>query len=233
MKFLIIILAIAFISYIYYLLQIKPKNQQKQEDLKQWKDVKYASDRINKDTDAENTKKASDKLGESINTTGTLTFNSKKSYGPKIDPIIEEGNRALSEMGRLHNSIADESVKEKITEIIHITYSIMQDAVDDPDDIPQIKKFFKYYLPTTIKLLNAYDRMDSKEFQGDNITNSKENINEMLDVAIKAYKKRLDSLFENQALDIETDIDVMNQMLQREGLADNKDFNMKDGTING
>ena len=46
----------------------------------------------------------------------------------------------------------------------------------------------------------------------------------MLDVAIAAYKKRLDSLFENQALDIETDIDVMNQMLAREGLAGGDDF---------
>ena len=49
----------------------------------------------------------------------------------------------------------------------------------------------------------------------------------MLDVAIDAYKKRLDSLFENQALDIETDIDVMNQMLAREGLAGGDDFHVK------
>ena len=49
-------------------------------------------------------------------------------------------------------------------------------------------------------------------------------INEMLDAAIVAYKKRLDSLFENQALDIETEIDVMNQMLAREGLTEQKDF---------
>ena len=51
-------------------------------------------------------------------------------------------------------------------------------------------------------------------------------INEMLDQAIEAYKKRLDSLFENQALDIETDIEVMNQMLAREGLSGGKDFDI-------
>ena len=48
----------------------------------------------------------------------------------------------------------------------------------------------------------------------------------MLDQAIVAYKKRLDSLFENQALDIETDIEVMNQMLAREGLTGGKDFEL-------
>ena len=148
----------------------------------------------------------------------------KKSYGPEIDPIIEEGNKALSEMGRLYMSIKDDEVKRKINEIMRITDKIVQDAIEDPDDIPQIKKFMNYYLPTTIKLLNAYDRMSTQGIEGENLDKSMNSINEMLDTAIAAYKKRLDSLFENQALDIETDIEVMNAMLAREGLAGGKDF---------
>ena len=65
----------------------------------------------------------------------------KKSYGPEIDPILEEGNRALSEMGRLYMSIKDVEVRQKINEIMRITDKITQDAIDDPSDIPQIKKF--------------------------------------------------------------------------------------------
>ena len=150
----------------------------------------------------------------------------KKSYGPEIDPIIEEGNRALSEMGRLYMSIKDPEIRKKINEIMRITDKIAQDAIDDPKDIPQIKKFMNYYLPTTIKLLNAYDRMSSLGIEGENLDKSMKNINEMLDAAIVAYKKRLDSLFANQALDIETDIEVMNTMLAREGLTGEGDFNL-------
>ena len=150
----------------------------------------------------------------------------KKSYGPEIDPIIQEGNRALSEMGRLYMTIKDPEVRQKINEIMRITDKITQDAIADPSDIPQIRKFMNYYLPTTIKLLNAYDRMSSAGVEGENIDKSMKNINDMLDAAIEAYKKRLDSLFENQALDIETDIEVMNTMLAREGLAGNKDFDI-------
>lgn len=146
----------------------------------------------------------------------------KKSYGPKVDAVLEEGNRALSAMRQLYVSIKDEAVRGKIDEIMSITDKIMKDAIEDESDIPQIKKFFSYYLPTTIKLLNAYDRMSTTEIEGENIDKTKKNINEMLDVAIDAYKKRLDSLFENQALDIETEIDVMNQMLEREGLTEQK-----------
>ncbi|MCI7741049.1 MAG: 5-bromo-4-chloroindolyl phosphate hydrolysis family protein [Clostridiales bacterium] len=151
----------------------------------------------------------------------------KKSYGPEIDPILEEGNRALSEMGRLYMSIKDVEVRQKINEIMRITDKITQDAINDPSDIPQIKKFMNYYLPTTIKLLNAYDRMSAQGIEGENLDKSMKNINEMLDAAIVAYKKRLDSLFANQALDIETDIEVMNTMLAREGLTGGSDFRIK------
>ncbi len=152
----------------------------------------------------------------------------KKSYGPEVDPIVEEGNKALSEMGRLYMSIKDPEVRVKINEIMRVTDKIVQDAIADPSDIPKIKKFMTYYLPTTIKLLNAYDRMDSQGIEGENIDKTMKNINEMLDAAIVAYKKQLDSLFANQALDIETDIAVMNAMLDREGLSDKKDFNIRE-----
>ncbi len=151
-----------------------------------------------------------------------------KSYGPEIDPILAEGRRALSEMGRLYSSIKDPEVRKNINELMRITDKITQDAIADPSDIPQIKKFMNYYLPTTIKLLNSYDRMSSQGIEGENLSRSMSNINEMLDDAIVAYKKRLDSLFENQALDIETDIEVMNTMLAREGLTGRKDFEIKE-----
>ena len=154
----------------------------------------------------------------------TVTAPQKKSYGPEIDPIIQEGNRALSEMGRLYMSIKDTEVRQKINELMRITDKITQDAIADPSDIPHIRKFMNYYLPTTIKLLNAYDRMSAQGIEGENLDKSMKSINEMLDAAIVAYKKRLDSLFENQALDIETDIEVMNTMLAREGLSGMKDF---------
>ena len=152
----------------------------------------------------------------------------KDSYGPEIDPIVEEGRRALGEMGRLYSSITEPDVREKINEIMRITDKITQDAIADPSDIPQIRKFMNYYLPTTIKLLNTYDRMRDQGIQGENLDKSMSSINEMLDEAIVAFRKRLDSLFADQAMDIEADIKVMNTMLEREGLSGEKDFEVQE-----
>lgn len=149
------------------------------------------------------------------------------TYGPEVDSIIADGNRAMAEMGRLYASIDNPEIKRKINDLMRISDKIVQDAIHDPSDVPQIRKFLDYYLPTTIKLLNAYDRMDSQGIQGENIDGTKKNILEMLDTAIAAFEKQLDSLFANQALDIETDIDVMNTMLKREGLSGGSEYDFK------
>ena len=131
---------------------------------------------------------------------------------------MEEGHTAIKEMGRLYGSIESPEVRSRINELMRISDKIIQDAIDDPSDVPDIRKFLDYYLPTTIKLLNAYDRMSGQGIEGENLSKSMNSIENMLDTAIEAFKRQLDSLFEDQALDIETDISVMNRMLEREGL---------------
>ena len=103
-----------------------------------------------------------------------------------------------------------------------LTEKIFADIVEDPNDVPQVKRFAGYYLPTTMKLLNAYDRM-SGEGSGQNVSGTLRRIEDILDTTVQAYRKEYDSLFANEALDIETDITVLESMLKREGLA-GKDF---------
>lgn len=148
----------------------------------------------------------------------------EKSYGTEVDAIIAEGKIAQKELGRLYASIPDLAVKRKIRDIMEISDKIIRDAKEDPSDVPQIKKFLDYYLPTTIKLLNTYDRMGQQGIEGENITGTMQRIEDMLDTAVASYKKLLDGLFADQAMDIETDISVMNTMLRREGLSGASEF---------
>ena len=87
-----------------------------------------------------------------------------------LDEIIAQGQLAMREMGRLYASIPDAGVKSRIMEIINISEKIVNDARTDRKDIPRIRKFLDYYLPTTIKLLHAYDRMGSQGIEGENIS---------------------------------------------------------------
>ena len=152
---------------------------------------------------------------------GTPKAEEKKAEttgNPEIDALIAERDRAVSEMKRLNASIPDEKLSRQIDHLEETTRKIIAQVVESPEKLPQIRKFMNYYLPTTLKLLNAYDRMDSTGVSGANIDGTKGKIEEMLDTIVVAFDKQLDSLFSDEALDIATDITVMEQLLAREGL---------------
>lgn len=142
-----------------------------------------------------------------------------KSTGNKeIDALIKERDMALSEMRRLNDAIEDEKISEQIDHLEAVTEKIIDQVVTEPKKLPQIRKFMSYYLPTTLKILNAYDRMDSVGISGQNIDTTKGKVESMLDTIVTAFDKQLDSLFGAEALDISTDITVLENLLAQEGL---------------
>ena len=146
------------------------------------------------------------------------------SYGGPTDAILAEAATARREMERLSSSIEDKAIRDKIAALLRLSDRIAQDAVDDPADVPQIQKFQRYFLPSTLQLLNAYDRMSALGVEGENITGTKDRIGQMLDTAIAAFEKQLDALYQNDAMDIDTDIQLMERLLAREGLAGDDGF---------
>lgn len=142
----------------------------------------------------------------------------KPAYPPEIQALVSERDKAVSEMRRLNDAIKDETISAQIDRLESTTAKIVDAVVAEPSKQPQIRKFMNYYLPTTLKLLNAYDRMDSTGVSGTNIDGTKGKIEDMLETICTAFDKQLDALYGAEALDISTDITVMEQMLAREGL---------------
>ena len=137
---------------------------------------------------------------------------------PEIDALIKERERAVSEMRRLNDSIEDPVISAQIDRLEATTKKIVAHVVENPAKLPQIRRFLNYYLPTTLKLLNAYDRADSTGISGANVDGTKTRVSDMMETIVAAFDKQLDALFGDEALDISTDITVMEQMLAREGL---------------
>ena len=137
---------------------------------------------------------------------------------PEVQQLLQERDRALSEMRRLNDAIQDQTLSQQIDRLEHTTQKIMDAVVKSPDKLPQIRRFLNYYLPTTLKLLNAYDRMDATGVEGANIDGTKSRIEDIMSTICTAFDRQLDALYGQEAMDISTDIDVLEQMLAREGL---------------
>ena len=110
---------------------------------------------------------------------------------PELDELIRQRDLALSEMHRLNDSIEDPKISAQIDHMEAVTAKIIAHVVEHPRKLPQIRKFLNYYLPTTLKLLNAYDRMDAAGISGANIDGTMGKIETMMDTVATAFDRQL------------------------------------------
>ena len=141
---------------------------------------------------------------------------------PRIREVLERGGKFLTELRRCNDEIPGEEVSNKIYHMELILERIFRRAKEHPEVIPDLKKLMDYYLPMTVKLLNAYADMDAQPVQGANIENSKREIEGTLDTLNRAFEKLLDELFQDTALDVSSDITVLQTLLAQEGLTDDE-----------
>lgn len=146
----------------------------------------------------------------------------KPTGNAALDQMLRDGRKAIEEMKRLDDAIEDEKISQDIRSLEAVSGKIFEQVRRNPEKLPQIRQFMDYYLPTTLKILNAYDRMDDAGISGDNITGTKERVENIMGTIVTAFEKQLDGLFGEDALDISTDISVLETMLAREGLAGEK-----------
>uniref|UniRef100_UPI00402A28C0 5-bromo-4-chloroindolyl phosphate hydrolysis family protein n=1 Tax=Faecousia sp. TaxID=2952921 RepID=UPI00402A28C0 len=146
---------------------------------------------------------------------------------PKVQEVLDRGNAYLREIRRCNDEIPGEEISAKISRMEAIVQRIFERAKAHPEIIPDLKKLMDYYLPMTIKLLNAYADMDRQPIQGDTIRASKQEIDTTLDTLNLAFEKLLDSVFQDTAMDVSSDISVLHTLLAQEGLTGNDFSNTK------
>ena len=141
---------------------------------------------------------------------------------PRIKEVLDKGSAFVSQIRRCNDRIPGEAVSGKIDRIELVVRRIFERAEENPAVIPDLKKLMDYYLPMTVKLLNAYADMDAQPVQSESICASKREIEDTLDTLNLAFGKMLDDLFRDTILDISSDITVLNTMLAREGLTEDE-----------
>lgn len=140
----------------------------------------------------------------------------------QVQEVLDRGNAFIAKIRSCNDAIPGEEISGKISRMELIVQRIFQRAEQHPEIVPDLKKLMDYYLPMTVKLLTAYVEMDAQPVQGETIQNSKREIEDTLDTLNLAFEKLLDSVFKETALDVSSDISVLNTLLAREGLAEDE-----------
>ena len=138
----------------------------------------------------------------------------------------DQYQKILDELRRVNDAIPDEEMSDKISRLEAVSAKIFEQAKSDPDKLPRMRKFMDYYLPTSLKLLQTYAELDAQGVEGENISESKRRIEQTMDTLVHAFETQLDQLFQEDALDVSADIDVMENMLRADGLAGDTPFKL-------
>ncbi|MBU5434538.1 5-bromo-4-chloroindolyl phosphate hydrolysis family protein [Pseudoflavonifractor sp. MSJ-37] len=151
--------------------------------------------------------------GEGIRVEAPVT----KKPGPV--PAQDEDERTLARIRAVNDAIEDPVMSAKIDRIEEITRKIFAYQKKEPEKGGQLRTFLNYYLPTTLKILDSYAQLEEQGVEGENITTAKARIEGMMDKVVEGFEKQLDKLFEDTAMDITTDVKVLEQMLEKDGLS--------------
>lgn len=149
------------------------------------------------------------------------------ALSPQVQEVLDRGDAYIAQIKKCNDDIPGAAISEKISRIELTVQHIFDRAEAHPEIIPDLKKMMDYYLPMTVKLLTAYADMDAQPVQGQTILSSKQEIEETLDTLNLAFEKLLDELFADTALDVSSDISVLNTLLAQEGLTEDEFTKMK------
>ncbi len=140
-------------------------------------------------------------------------------------PVPEEaaGRKAYPEETRirqLNDSIQDEYVSQRMERLEDLTHQILSYADEHPEKEPQLRQFRNHYLPKTFSILESYARMERSGVEGGNIAAAMKDVEEIMDKLVQGFEKQLDALFDSEAMDVTSDITVLENMMRMEGLSD-------------
>ncbi len=141
----------------------------------------------------------------------------------------DEYSDIILKIRQLNNEIADPEVSLKIDRIERQTRIIFDYVKQHPEKKNTIRTFMNYYLPTTLKLLESYSKMEKIGEAGENVRASKEGIEKILDTLVDGFVQQTDRLFAAESIDISSDIDVLETMMKKDGLAGRRDFGPSSG----
>ena len=137
----------------------------------------------------------------------------------------EEGySGQLRDIRHANDRIADPIISAKIDRLEELAGRIFRIVEEEPEKKAKAATFLNYYLPTTQKLLDSYADFEEAGVSGENVSQAKQRIADTMDKIVAGFERQLDQLYQSDAMDVDSDIRVMEQMLRRDGGTD--DFDM-------
>lgn len=152
---------------------------------------------------------------------------SKPSENPQeneLNAMVSEGMDCIRRLRKLNDSIEGEVISGKLFRLENLLKEIFDSIREHPEQMHRMHKLMDYYLPTTLKLVEAYEEFDKISVPGEEVAAAKAEIENTLDIINQAFAELLNNLFQDAVFDATTDARVLKSMLAREGLTKEMEY---------
>lgn len=141
----------------------------------------------------------------------------------ELEQMISEGQYYIKKLREMNDLIPGEIISNKLYRLEALLKEIFARVQKEPGQMNRMHKVMTYYLPTTLKLVEAYHEFDKVSNQGEEIVSAKKEIESTLDSINEAFVELLNNLFQDKIFDVTTDAQVLQTMLASEGLTKEMD----------
>lgn len=146
---------------------------------------------------------------------------------PEPEPQAEAGYAGvLRELRRANDRIDDPVLSAQIDRLEDVAGKIFRIIEREPAKKDKVSTFLNFYLPTTQKLLDSYAEFEEAGVSGENLNQAKEKIEGTMASIVAGFERQLDELYRTDAMDIDSDIRVMETMLRRDSASAAEDFGL-------
>lgn len=146
---------------------------------------------------------------------------------PALAQMIREGQECTGHIRQMNDNIRGEVISQKLYQLEHVLKDIFNRVREHPKQMEKMQRFMNYYLPTTIKLVEAYEEFDRVPSPNDEITEAKQELEKTLDTINESFGELLNQMYQESVFDATTDAKVLQTMLAKDGLAKDHAFGTK------
>jgi len=153
----------------------------------------------------------------------------KVSIDNESAQLLSKARAELMEIRRFTVRIKNKQISETGNVISGLIEKILTVLKDKPDQIPNVRQFLRYYVPTLRSILEKYVRVESS---GINVAETTANTVKYLADIRSAMEKQYENLFDDDILDLSVEMEALKLACERDGLLSEDDFKLQNGEDN-
>ena len=136
-----------------------------------------------------------------------------------VDAMLNGIAANLDALHKLNEAIPDPQLSRAMDRMEKAGRSIAAVVEKTPDKARSVDRFARYYLPEVVKLMGTYAALEQNGVRGENAAQIEAELRRNAETTATAFENQLDALYSAEAMDISTDIEVLDSILKSQNLA--------------